>query len=201
MPDFKLVSDFQPTGDQPEAIRLLSKGCAPAMGTKPCSGATGTGKTFVMAQGCRGRQPPDPGHGAQQDAGRTALQRVQGVLSAQRGRILRQLLRLLPARGLPPAHRHLHREGFADQRGDRPAAPGRDVVAAEPPRCADRRLGLVHLWPGRSRRIWSGHGEAEARRAGAARSGAARAGRDLLRAATTWSCAAAGSASAATRWR
>ena len=36
MPDFKLVSDFKPTGDQPEAIRKLAEGFAPAMLSRRC---------------------------------------------------------------------------------------------------------------------------------------------------------------------
>ena len=48
---------------------------------------------------------------AEQDAGRAALRRDEELLPGQRGRILRLLLRLLPARGLRPAHRHLCREG------------------------------------------------------------------------------------------
>ncbi len=43
--------------------------------------------------------------------------------SRQRGRILRQLLRLLPAGSLRPAHRHLHREGQLAEPADRPHAP------------------------------------------------------------------------------
>ena len=43
----------------------------------------------------------------QQDAGRAALRRVQGLLPEQRGRVFRQLLRLLPARSLRPAHRYV----------------------------------------------------------------------------------------------
>src|SRR5215213_466650 len=48
----------------------------------------------------------------QQDARRAALRGVPGVLSEQRGRVLRQLLRLLPAGGLPAPERHVHREGL-----------------------------------------------------------------------------------------
>ena len=49
----------------------------------------------------------------QQDARRAALQRVPRVLPRQRGRVLRLVLRLLPARGVRPAGRPLHREGLA----------------------------------------------------------------------------------------
>ena len=83
----------------------------------------------------------------QQDARRAALQRVPDVLPEQLGRVLRLLLRLLPARGVRPVARPLHREGLGDQPGDRPAAPRRDGVAVRSPRRRDRRLGVVHLRP------------------------------------------------------
>ena len=57
-----------------------------------------------------------PGDGAEQDAGRAAGQRAAGAVPAQRRRVLRLLLRLLPARGVRPADGHLHREGLVDQR-------------------------------------------------------------------------------------
>ncbi|MCO6449379.1 MAG: excinuclease ABC subunit UvrB [Caldilineales bacterium] len=50
MPDFKLVSDFQPTGDQPTAIAALVKGAGEGMKYQTLLGATGTGKTFVMGK-------------------------------------------------------------------------------------------------------------------------------------------------------
>ena len=81
----------------------------------------------------------------QQDAGRAALQRVPRVLPRQRGRVLRLLLRLLPARGLRPGPGPLHREGLLDQRRDRPPAPRGDGGAVRPPRRDHRRLGLLHL--------------------------------------------------------
>lgn len=49
MPEFKLVSDFKPTGDQPEAIRKLTEGLAAGYAHQTLLGATGTGKTYVMA--------------------------------------------------------------------------------------------------------------------------------------------------------
>ena len=49
MPDFKLVSDFKPTGDQPEAIRKLVEGLRAGYAQQTLLGATGTGKTYVMA--------------------------------------------------------------------------------------------------------------------------------------------------------
>src|SRR5574342_1423836 len=49
MTDFKLVSPFQPTGDQPQAIEKLAAGLARGDRFQTMLGATGTGKTFVMA--------------------------------------------------------------------------------------------------------------------------------------------------------
>ncbi len=49
MPEFKLVSPFQPTGDQPEAIEELVAGIKKGYKAQTLLGATGTGKTFVMA--------------------------------------------------------------------------------------------------------------------------------------------------------
>ena len=50
MPKFKLVSDFKPTGDQPQAIAKLVEGLRKGYKHQTLLGATGTGKTFVMAQ-------------------------------------------------------------------------------------------------------------------------------------------------------
>ena len=50
MPKFKLVSPFKPTGDQPMAIDTLVKGVKSKKKHQVLLGATGTGKTFVMAQ-------------------------------------------------------------------------------------------------------------------------------------------------------
>ena len=49
MPEFKIVSDFQPTGDQPEAIDRLVKGSENGMNHQSLMGVTGSGKTFTMA--------------------------------------------------------------------------------------------------------------------------------------------------------
>lgn len=52
MPDtipFRLVSDFQPKGDQPEAIAKLIEGFKRGERHQTLLGATGTGKTFTMA--------------------------------------------------------------------------------------------------------------------------------------------------------
>ncbi len=46
---FELVSHYQPTGDQPQAIAKLSQGLKEGEKWQVLQGATGTGKTFTMA--------------------------------------------------------------------------------------------------------------------------------------------------------
>ncbi len=49
MERFELVSDFKPGGDQPEAIKGLLSGLKKGLHMQTLLGATGTGKTFTMA--------------------------------------------------------------------------------------------------------------------------------------------------------
>ncbi|HZS93174.1 MAG TPA: excinuclease ABC subunit UvrB [Chloroflexota bacterium] len=49
MPAFRVVSDFKPTGDQPEAIKSLSSGLRSGERFQTLLGVTGSGKTFTMA--------------------------------------------------------------------------------------------------------------------------------------------------------
>jgi len=47
--DFKLISDYKPTGDQPQAIESLVKGIEKGKKNQTLLGVTGSGKTFTMA--------------------------------------------------------------------------------------------------------------------------------------------------------
>ncbi|WP_026953617.1 excinuclease ABC subunit UvrB [Algoriphagus vanfongensis] len=47
--DFKLTSDFQPTGDQPAAIKQLAEGVNAGEKAQVLLGVTGSGKTFTVA--------------------------------------------------------------------------------------------------------------------------------------------------------
>ena len=49
MPKFQLVSNYQPTGDQPQAIAALVDGLQNGLQQQLLLGATGTGKTFTVA--------------------------------------------------------------------------------------------------------------------------------------------------------
>ena len=50
MPDFKLVSSFEPAGDQPQAIDSLVNGCNQQKKDQILLGVTGSGKTFTIAK-------------------------------------------------------------------------------------------------------------------------------------------------------
>jgi len=56
--DFKLVAPFQPTGDQPEAIRQLVDGIRRGLRHQVLLGATGTGKTYTIASLIQQLQKP-----------------------------------------------------------------------------------------------------------------------------------------------
>ena len=46
---FEIVSKYKPTGDQPQAIEKLANGINEGKRFQVLLGATGTGKTFTMA--------------------------------------------------------------------------------------------------------------------------------------------------------
>jgi excinuclease ABC subunit B len=58
MSEFKLVSDYEPRGDQPRAIEELSEGIRRGDPHQVLLGVTGSGKTFTMANVIANRQRP-----------------------------------------------------------------------------------------------------------------------------------------------
>ena len=180
--DFKLSSDYEPRGDQPEAIAQLVRR---HQRRRPAPGAAGRhrlGQNVHDGQSDRAAQPSRDRAGAQQDAGRAALPRVQIVLPAERRRIFRQLLRLLPARSLCPVERHLHRERIHDQRRARQAAHERHALALRAARRDHRRLRLLHLRHRLAGSVLRHDADARKRAVDRARSDPAQAGGDSVRA-------------------
>ena len=153
MPLLELVSAFAAAGDQPEAIDALAAGVERGDRYQTLLGITGSGKSFTIAGRDRRGPAADARPRPQQEPGRPAGERVPGVLPQEPGRVLRLLLRLLPARGVPPVDRHLHREGLVDQRRDRPAPPLGHERAHVAARRDHRRLGLGDLRPRRARDV------------------------------------------------
>ena len=50
MPDFQVVSPYEPSGDQPEAIEALARGVELGLDEQTLLGVTGSGKTYTMAK-------------------------------------------------------------------------------------------------------------------------------------------------------
>ena len=50
MPEFKVEAPFQPTGDQPEAIKQLAEGIRRGDKHQTLLGVTGSGKTYTVAK-------------------------------------------------------------------------------------------------------------------------------------------------------
>jgi excinuclease ABC subunit B len=50
MPDFQVVSEYTPSGDQPQAIEALANGLNLGLDEQTLLGVTGSGKTFTMAK-------------------------------------------------------------------------------------------------------------------------------------------------------
>ena len=140
------------------------------------------GQDLHDGEGDRAAQSPRDRAGAQQDARRAALSRVQIVLSAERRRIFRQLLRLLPARSLRPFERHLHRKRIHDQRRARQAAHERHALAVRAPRRDHRRVRLLHLRHRLARSVLRHDADARKGPADRARSHSAQAGGNSVRA-------------------
>ncbi len=55
---FKIKSDYQPTGDQPQAIKKLTQGLSKKYRDQTLLGVTGSGKTFTMAKVIEKEQRP-----------------------------------------------------------------------------------------------------------------------------------------------
>ena len=58
MPDFEVVSPYEPSGDQPEAIAQLVDALRSGCKHNTLLGVTGSGKTFTMAKVIEAVQKP-----------------------------------------------------------------------------------------------------------------------------------------------
>ena len=142
---FRVVSDFEPAGDQPTGGRQADRGSA---ARRPIPDAARhhrlrqeRDRRVDHRAGAAADADPRPEQVARRAAGAGDAR----VLPAQPGRVLRQLLRLLPTRGVHPVVGHVHREGLVDQRRDRSPPPLGHCGAADASRRHRRRVGQLHL--------------------------------------------------------
>ena len=163
-PRFEVVAPFAPAGDQPKAIAELTAGLAPRRQVPDPARRHRVGQDDDPGAHHRQLRQADPGPVPQQDPGGPALRRAPAVPAQERGRVLRLLLRLLPARGLRPLDRRVHREGRVDQPGHREPPAPRHLEPDGAGGRRHRRHGQRHLRPGRPGRVpeADGHGRAGA---------------------------------------
>ena len=154
---FKTTDQYAPMGDQPTAIEEIAASVESGQPLPDHSRRDGNRQDGDDGLDDREAPAARARHRAQQDARRPALQRVPGVLPGERGRVLRLLLRLLPARGVHPAGRPLHREGLVPERRHRATPALGDRLASHPSRRRGRRVGLVHLRPRVAGRVARAH--------------------------------------------
>jgi hypothetical protein len=147
------LSDYEPAGDQPTAIaELVDRRSGES--DQVLLGVTGSGKTFTMAKVIEELQRPALILAPNKILAAQLYGEFKSFFPEQCGRIFRQLLRLLPARGLCRAVGHLHREGKSVNESDRPHAPLGDARAARTGRCASSlRRSRASMASGRSKPI------------------------------------------------
>ena len=163
---FVMQTEFQPAGDQPTAIAELSAGVRGGDRDQVLLGATGTGKTFTMAKVIEETQRPAIILAPNKTLAAQLYGEFKGFFPRQRGRVFRQLLRLLPARSLC-------RRGPTPISRKKARSTNRSTgCATRPParfagtrRCDHRGLGVVHLWHRLGRNLF-GHDAGPDRRQG-----------------------------------
>ena len=145
---FKMVSDFDPAGDQPKAIAALAEGIASGERFQTLLGITGSGKSATIAWTIEQVQRPTLVHRAQQVAGRPAGQRVPGVLPGQPGRVLRLATTTTtsPRPTSPRRDTYIEKDSSVNDEIDRLRHSATSALLTR--RDVDRgRLGVVHLRP------------------------------------------------------
>ena len=143
---FQVVSPYEPSGDQPQAIEKLAANVKAGLRYQTLLGVTGSGKTFTMAKTIEAVQKP------------TLILAPNKTLAAQLAAELKEFFPhnavvyfvsyydyYQPEAYVPASDTFLHREGFVHQRGSGEAAPRRNKRAAFPPRHYCSGKCFVHL--------------------------------------------------------
>ena len=112
---FELYQPYPPAGDQPEAIDQLVEGVEDGEVYQILLGVTGSGKTFTMANVIARLGRPAIVYAPNKTLAAQLYSEFREFFPEERSRVLRELLRLLPARGLRTAARSVHRKGQRDQ--------------------------------------------------------------------------------------
>ena len=145
------TSPIRPRATSRRPSTSWSRACNDGEVFQTLLGVTGSGKTFTMANVIARLGRPAIVFAPNKTLAAQLYSEFREFFPEQRGRVLRQLLRLLPARGLCAAARPVHREGLGDQRAHRADAPVVHQEHAGAARRGDRghRVGHLRHWPAR----------------------------------------------------
>ena len=148
---FKLEAGFAARGRPARGDREARRGPGRrAERIRRCSASPGAGKTYVVSQVIQQVQRPTLVLAHNKTLAAQLYGEFRELLSAEFRRVLRLLLRLLPAGSVRAVLRHLHREGLLDQRAHRADAAFGDQGAARASGLDHRRHRLLDLRPRRS---------------------------------------------------
>ena len=145
MPQFQISSTYEPQGDQPAAIAELTEGLRRGDRFQTLLGATGTGKTFSIANviAAYGRPTLVTSHN------KTLAAQLYGELKALFPRNAVEYFisyyDYYQPEAYVPSTDTLHREGLQHQRGYRAPALAHDVVPHGEGRRDRSGVGVLHL--------------------------------------------------------
>ena len=110
--NFELISEYQPTGDQPEAIAQLTEGVLEGVPrTNFYWGVTGSGKTFTIANVIKNINKPTLILSHNKTIGGPVIRRVQEFLFPTMQWNTMYLIMTITSRSIPAVQRHLYRKG------------------------------------------------------------------------------------------
>ena len=145
MSTFRLGIDYKPRGDQATAIDALVRGLKDGEQHQVLLGVTGSGKTFTMAKVIEKLNRPALVLAHNKTLAAQLYQEFKTFFPVERGRVFRQLLRLLPAGSLHSRRRRVHRKRSHHQRRAGQAASFRHALAVRAARLRDHRQRQLHL--------------------------------------------------------
>ena len=114
MDHFELVSEYEPTGDQPQAIEKLTKGFQDGNQFETLLGVTGSGKTFTMANIIQNLNKPTLILAHNKTLAAQLYSEFKAFFHITPWNILSPIM-IIISRGLCSIYRYLYREGFIGQ--------------------------------------------------------------------------------------
>ena len=161
--DFKLYSPFQPMGDQPEAIDKLVAGIQQGYKHQVLLGATGTGKTFTMAQVIERVQKPALVMAHNKTLAAQLYAEFKDFFPENAVEYFVSYYDYYQPEAYVPRHDlYIEKEVDINEEIERLRLAATTSLLSRT-RCDYRGLGFVHLWPGQPRGVRQRPGQASGR--------------------------------------